>query len=191
MRVRNILIIVMTGITLLSGCKGVSDIKDIEFNDSDLASIKMYNAVFYDNANLAEEALEMGENPNKFSSDKVGYLSAKRKRENNPLAMAVGNHRYEVSEYLLENGAEPDVLNVDGLTLLELSNVDFARTLIEYGADIKRNNSKGKDLFEVKASLLGEPEVIEWAKLCIENGYEITAEKLEGVLMIMTKSPME
>ncbi len=168
----------IVGLNLLSGCQNISGLGEIQLSDEDISALKMYNAVFNDNASLAVEALEMGENPNEFSSDKVASLSAKFKREKNPLAMAVHKRSYEVADILLRNGADADALNVDGATILELSNIEFAKKLVECGADVNRKNSDGKCVFEVKASLLGEPEVIEWAKLCIENSYEVIPAKV-------------
>ncbi len=178
MKRQKYLTLILAAIVMFSGCGNFIGARAVHFSDESLPSLKMYEAAFNDNVALAKESLAMGESPNRFSSNEVAHLSAKWKRECNPLAMAVNCHSYEVAGLLLESGGNADVLDVDGATLLEVSNIEFAKKLVEYGADINRRNQHGENLFQVKASMLEGDELLEWVKLCYENGWQASPKEI-------------
>jgi ankyrin repeat protein len=94
-----------------------------------------------------------------------------------PLHWAVAANSQEVTDYLLDKGADPNIRDGRGLTpVMTASDVSMLKRLIPKGADIQSNDRSGQTkLHMVCAS--GNKDA---AELLIRNGAEINARANDG-----------
>jgi hypothetical protein len=130
------------------------------------------------------------------------------------MAAVVGNHP-ELVEYLLENNANPNIQNIDGLTALHLSaragKNDMVRTLLDYKADpnIQDNHdmtpimyavmrNKNRDHYDVIKMLLkhaANPNLVNYKGLtplimaADNNDYDVVKLLLKHLAMPLVKDP--
>ncbi len=175
---RNIIVFVLIWVILLTSCSNSINTESLQVDK--LLSIKMREALLNNNVELVREALSLGANVDKFESDDIYVLSFTNKKEYNPLAIAVSKQEYMIAELLLSQGANPNILTADGFTLLQISSLEFAKTLLDHGANVELKNSKNQDVFDIKASNCEETEALAWTKLYLEYGGQITPERAKS-----------
>jgi ankyrin repeat protein len=131
-------------------------------------------AIFYDNEPLFDKLLELGADPNDYEPNPLSHT-------HRSLSVAVYKNRFDYAKRLLAAGANPNVLNENGCTILGNlatlrmvdENLDFqaeifdiARALLAAGANIDMYDSEGH------TPLLNACEngTLPFAKFLLEHG---------------------
>lgn len=119
------------------------------FNSS---SDKMYKAIEFGNIEAVKEAVNDGYDINAFKSKKVNVWDMSA--VDSPLVAAMFNNRYDIAEYLIEQGADTNYISPSGKSVLtylieNYEYVDIYELLIEKGADVNYVNSDGISLLEL------------------------------------------
>lgn len=90
-----------------------------------------------------------------------------------PLMIAVNAKEYNLSKFLIENGADVNIKNKEGETALMRADAKTAKLLIDNGAFINVKNNNGKtalDIIESPTLRLNDKESKEFRDLIIANG---------------------
>ena len=105
------------------------------------AEYKLKTSMEVQNVEAAKEAIEEGANVNKFCDRQLWERTDKGHLENNPTRIAIFTGCYDVAKILLENGADANYEDVDGVSLLQATSSreeQFIKTLVDNGADINK-----------------------------------------------------
>jgi ankyrin repeat protein len=128
-----IFIIVMIAAVVVCG---LLTIKEYNLN------FKLYSAIELGDEASAIEAIDDGANKNSFLFFILNMESLSGKPDRNPAyADTVLRQDNRIAQYLIQNGANPNYKDKDGISLLILAaksgNLDFCKLLIKNGADVK------------------------------------------------------
>lgn len=169
-----LLIVVFLSITIFFSSCGYSNIsigQEYEINLKD--------AIEIGNLELAKESLHDGASPDCILKSK-----------DNPLYLAMSYSRYDIFDYLLEFGADPDYVDERGISLIcyaagykrpgvnpsSLSDIHYLKYFVDKGANINALTPQGLSALDVamqeyKANIMVADEII---SLLIESDVNVT-----------------
>ncbi|PTL37802.1 WG repeat-containing protein [Alkalicoccus saliphilus] len=151
----------------------------------DEANVMLYQAAVAGDISLIENALEMGAEINAFLSNEHNFDHG----EKTALTAATENNNNDAVDYLLENGADPNIIYENGRSALETAvredNPSIISTLIANGADINfvYYESNEKTLLHLGVDTDYSTNTL---KALIEEGADLNARDMNGNTPLIT-----
>jgi ankyrin repeat protein len=109
-----------------------------------------------------------------------GDVNLKLLNEYSLLMVSIENRRYEITQYLLCNGADPNAINVRGETpiykAIEYGDIKSISLLLQHQANVKINNNSQNMSPLSLAITMGNIDIV---KLLVSNGAKVTKYHLE------------
>jgi len=159
-----------------------ADVYFQSFGFSSSADKKLFWALGgYGNAEAAREAIAEGANINRFGGT-LGDTIGNNKRERNPLRLACENYNtLRVAYILLENGANPNTVDVRGWTtfanVVSMDDIDLCKKMLEKGANVNLTGKNGMSSLDACFFIDGAAAERMYDFL-VQNGAEVTPENL-------------
>ena len=190
---KNIIIVLMIG-AMLAGLASCGP-RTILFGKGSPADEKLFFAMQGNgNVEAAKEAIEAGANIDRFGGS-LGDTTDHNRREKNPFRLACFAGKTHIAKVLLEEGADPNIIDVYGWPIMayvvQMRDTDLCMLMLEKGADINKEGEKGKTplnacfIQSVNCSG-GDKRDIDTEKMydfLVQNGAEVTPDTLTHAIV--------